>query len=460
MNRAAHNLLRIARRIEANHPVLAHDLDSSVKRLAYTNPSPWNLQTEVERSLEELKDLKKTLEDVNSKRDAEEAAAALAKGFENVDAFLDHVNESILKVGSTAGVGDWVKNLFKKKKDPEDEKSDAQYDFDVDAFVEGDIDWEDSSHYVGEEATQQSAFFRGVKRVLGDYKDLTEAVKRQGKSMLSKSTVDDILREVNGLLQTGKEILGRVVKPEPEKKKPQPPAPKQQEKRNVELPQGWKATFNTYADLIADETDDSKVVSYLKKLFKDIAPYLEDERVTISARIASYVAGHRFAGQGGRPDFLLELTPEQKFTSHPSDKIFVTFYNGWSWTHTNVDGEGTHDTTHKNLTPATLVKMIDEFIVPNEAAMEAREYFANLAKLGNVDSGIDVEDVGPSALPPPEEILTEMTPPSAPVTDPWGQGRTYSLLIKAAADHPHLRRAIVPIVVAGCTDMGIDLKRG
>lgn len=174
------------------------------------------------------------------------------------------------------------------------------------------------------------------------------------------------------------------------------------------------------------------------------------ERV-VADRIALMTSVKRMAGQEGRPDFLLDLKPDQKKLTHPSDKIFITYYNGWSWTHTNTDGRGTHDTTRSRITPSRMVDLIDRYIVPSEEASEAREYFSSLAESGMMEKGADVSP-GPSTLPSAEKILSEMSPLTshAPIMGDYNPVfstvRLCSILINVAHSHPELRSKIVPIV--------------
>jgi hypothetical protein len=99
-----------------------------------------------------------------------------------------------------------------------------------------------------------------------------------------------------------------------------------------------------------------------------------------------------------------------------------------------------------------MIEMIDEFIVPDAAAEEARAYFQNLVESGETEGGVDIPP-GPSALPPSEKILTEMSPSASPPTSFVGDAnptfyatRLCSILINVAHAYPEMRPRIVPIV--------------
>lgn len=186
-----------------------------------------------------------------------------------------------------------------------------------------------------------------------------------------------------------------------------------------------------------------------------IAAELEHEdpmaAYALSANLRKLVAGDA--------KYVVDLSSRSKKLSHPADRLEITkSAEGWNTTHTNVDGNGTRDTTGWRLQPADVLKIIENEVEPGPMTDEVKAVLEQEIEGGNV-SGIPRGDEmggGPTALPPasfaesggiidPDEgtwsAQRYMNPESI-----WDVAavRTIKCAIAAAKKNPSLRRRLAP----------------
>ncbi len=228
------------------------------------------------------KDLDKALNDIDTD-DAEE----FAKFFDDViDAEEEQLLTSLgrikaLKTASsvmTAGPLDFVKNIFKKKPAPEEtddsEGSDGvspSYTMDdstMDEFVDGKTDWEDASHYIKHEFNENTEFFSGVDGLL---KSLKEVRKKPSRSLVEsiKKTCEKMIRFGESIVKGARQHLMEPGTKNPDRK----PSSK------------LDGTVEHYADMLKESLgDEKKTLKFLKELFKEVGPLIEDERATLASK--------------------------------------------------------------------------------------------------------------------------------------------------------------------------------
>lgn len=105
----------------------------------------------------------------------------------------------------------------------------------------------------------------------------------------------------------------------------------------------------------------------------------------------------------GDASYMLELSQRSKLLSHPADRLEITkSADGWNTTHTNVDGNGTRETTGWRLQPADVLKVIENEVEPGPMTDEVKAALEQEIAGGDV-TGIPRGDEmggGPTALPP------------------------------------------------------------
>lgn len=208
MNEPAWKLIKIARGLASRDPLLAYELEASVRRLTVANPSAQTLEKEIESAVTVLKSMRQELELALAKLETDSDAEEFAKFFDDAaEAEVEELRRLLkgrVSAAHMAGPKDWLKKLFKRKESPaEDEESKSTYnmsDADMDAFVQGDGDWKDPGHYVGEEAKENNEFFSGVKNLLGQFDKM--------KKEPSKDGATDLMKAVDTLVKGGEKLLG------------------------------------------------------------------------------------------------------------------------------------------------------------------------------------------------------------------------------------------------------------
>lgn len=279
------SILRIASRIEASDPLLAHDLEMSAIALsAVMNPDRKNFDGRVDEVVSILKsireELKTALEDFDT---AEELSQWFNDGFDEEEE-LQKALKKPARAASVAGIWDTVKDKAKnffKKDEPESEQDSGMspsYRMDdktTDEFVEGKKDWADPSHYVEKDSKENDEFFDGANDLLERFDDV--------KNRPSRGYVEWILEEIERILKIGEKILGGGPKPKPEpKEKPQASKPP-----SSSAPHDLESTVDHYVDMLKQHSGDSKkTIQLLKELFGKVGPALEPERASISSRHA------------------------------------------------------------------------------------------------------------------------------------------------------------------------------
>lgn len=278
-------LLRVASRIEAIDPLLAHDLETSAIALsAVMNPDRKNFDGRVDEVVSILKsireELKTALEDFDT---AEEFSHWFNDGFDEEEELQKALGKPA-RAASVAGIWDTVKdkakNFFKKDEPESDQESgmSPSYRMDdktTDEFVEGKKDWTDPSHYIEKDSKENDEFFDGANDLLDRFEDVKERP--------SRGYVEWILEEIDRILKIGEKILGGGPKSKPESKaKPQTPKPP-----SSSVPHDLESTVDHYVDMLKQHSGDSKkTIQLLKELFGKVGPALEPEKATISSRHA------------------------------------------------------------------------------------------------------------------------------------------------------------------------------
>jgi hypothetical protein len=285
------NLLRIAARLEATDPLLAHELERSA--LAVINPGAKSFEKHLKEVVDVLKGLKEELEQADKQLDVDDAKE-FAKFFDDEAEAQAEELRQMLKVGSTllrladeqsAGIMDKVKGLFKKKdKKPETEEKPAGYQMserEQDEFVEGDRDWVEGSQKVEQESKENKEFFEDAKSV----QTLLDRVRDKP----SRSMVRTIIKDLGDLIARGEKLLKGDRKVEDSLSHKDvvvdddaKPAPKKKPTM-----QGLEGIVTQYTSLLNDiEGDDAKLVKTLKEFFNKVKPVLEEDRASLASKRA------------------------------------------------------------------------------------------------------------------------------------------------------------------------------
>lgn len=278
-------MVRIARKLSRTNPLLAYDLERYA--VAAINPEAKGFEQTLEGTVSVLKSLKEELEKALKELDTADAAE-FAKFFEDAtEAETVELHRMLKKVSSTAGVKDFFKGLFKRKKKPAEQEPawmEPSYIMDeptIDEFVEGKREWTDPGHYVEQEAAEHKEFFDGVNKVL---KDMDKVREKPSRVLVGK-----ILNEVSRLIRHGENLMKGIRKHllEPASKVEiveEGLGEKKPAKKKLS-PEKLESTVTYYADMLKDTLgDEKKTVSLLRELFKAVEPAIEEERASLASR--------------------------------------------------------------------------------------------------------------------------------------------------------------------------------
>jgi hypothetical protein len=162
----------------------------------------------------------------------------------------------------------------------------------------------------------------------------------------------------------------------------------------------------------------------------------------------------------GEVRFLLELTPMSKKLSHPNDQLEISkSADGWHTTHTNVDGNWTRETTGWRLTPADVLKVIKNEVVPGPATDEAVAVLEQDISSGNAVGIPRGDEMGGGSVSLPEASQAESGGIMDPDEGTWSAQRymnpesiwdvasvnTVKRAIAAAKFNPALRAKLAPM---------------
>jgi hypothetical protein len=294
MSLYARNILRIARGLSESDPLLAHELEESVRaimktsaaRTAVVNPGAKSFFSDVEKAVKQLEDIKSLLAETmrtygyTSRKELEEFASVFDDAAEAEIAALENsmahararITAAVRRASRQAGPMDWLKGLFKGKKKPDADELEHQPSYKVDdagidKWLEGDAEW-DSAHGVNEELKENKKFFSEVDSVLKLFNDV---VKKP-----TKVSINALVKTVDRVLSLGRKILN------PQEAKTPRLAPETAKTPHLEQ------TVQHYVDLLSKASGNvADTKKYLKELFHAVKADVQDERATLSSRRAS-----------------------------------------------------------------------------------------------------------------------------------------------------------------------------
>lgn len=277
MNRlAVRNLLRIATRVEVTDPALACELVRSAT--AVINPGAKRFEQHVEDTVKILEGLKAELEKADKQLDTDDAAE-FAKFFDDEAAAETEELRQMLKVSAllmrvaaedeVAGIGDWLKNKFKKKdKEPEASPSYMMDDESMDDFVDGKKDWADPGTHVEKETRENKEFFEDADSIV----KLLDKVRDKP----SRNMVRSILTDINELIAKGRQLMkgerkvDKALQVDTSESDVKPGKPEPRSK-----PLNLDSTINHYTDMLKESAgDEKKTLRYLKEFFETVKPSL------------------------------------------------------------------------------------------------------------------------------------------------------------------------------------------
>lgn len=438
MNIHLANLANIAREISKQDPLLGYDLNKHVFALSVINPGAKASGDEIENVVFALKEIQSALKEASKEHDDAAAAKVISEGLGKFELpRFEDVDEEWVK---TAGVKDWVKGLFKGKKKEEPEEPSGSYNINPDAFVEGESDWAEPSAYIEQETKERGDFFSKAKKFIGDYEKLSEAVKRQGKKMISRNTVEELLREISELIKWGHNLIGgqfehltqmKKVVEEEDKPKNQKKAPE-----TKKLPEGWRSTLDNYVSLIGDADEDKEALKYLKELFSKLGPALQPEAP------ASIASMRRKAADS----YVLSLSPLQRKLSKGGKFEISRDPKGWTVKFLNVDGHGTDNVGGKWLPPSEALEIVNKHAVLDDPiTQEVITMLQQEASGGNVGIPRSMPvDVSKYKFKKPTWEDLETQPYS--IWDPSLASIAVKRLINIAHANPDTRPILLPII--------------
>lgn len=291
MSRAVWRRVKLARQIGQYNPLLGYELER--KAVAVINPGARKWEQNLENSVTVLESLKEELEDALKMLDTEDAKE-FAKFFEDAaEAEEEELRQMLRKVSSTAGIKDFFKkfkDVFKPtQKKLEEQVEDMQsnapsYQMDestMDEFIEGHREWADPGHYIEQEAKENAGFFNGVEKILSE---MEEARKKPNKRL-----IQDILKKVEVLIRKGKNLSKGIREHLLE------PAPKveiteegvQPEKKGLgkkPSPEALSLLVSQYGESLSEAAgDETKTVKLLKELYKQVEPFLQENRAELAS---------------------------------------------------------------------------------------------------------------------------------------------------------------------------------
>ncbi len=302
-------ILRIASDIASTNPILAYELERSVKALsrsAVINPGVEKFEDKVQRMMETVKGLQKELKfSLTGFETAEEFSKFFSKAFDEEQELRDLLQDVKPRAAAqTAGIWDKVKDKAKKifkGDEPEEEEKGVtpSYHMDeshMDDFVSGKSEWADPEEYIQQEYHENKDFFGSAQNLL---KDMDEVRKKPSKNLVQK-----MIGEIESILRLGEHILrGGGKKSEP-KAAPKPSKKSEDSPKSKDLDM---STVDHYVDMLKEHSGDAKkTLKLLKELFEQVKPSIEPERATISSRQAFSVLV-RVAQE--RPDLRSVLLP-------------------------------------------------------------------------------------------------------------------------------------------------------
>jgi soluble cytochrome b562 len=324
-NVVAHSLLDVAASLSAAGPLSSLEAGRDV--LAVVNPGREKFHDHVEKTMSVVKSLKQELSQaLKDYETAEEFAKFFSDGFSEEDELRKLLKKGSSKAASAelAGLGDVVKNLFKKKEKPKPADADhAQEwgetdsgpsyrmdDSQMDDFVDGRRDWKDPGQYVEEEAKENKEFSSKADSILSEM----DAARKNP----SKGAVEKLLKAVDVVLRHGENILKGAykhlegpsapksdsdrsgdVKNSPSKRPPSPPRPKKTDA-------GLEAMIGDFANRLKENSgNESRLKSTLRELFQAVGPLLGDPKAASGAvQIATSLIRIAHANPASRPVLL------------------------------------------------------------------------------------------------------------------------------------------------------------
>jgi hypothetical protein len=308
------NLLRVASSLD--DPLLAYELERNVLSLAglrkvrraVTNPGVQTWEEHVEGMVAVLKSLEKEMEDAISEAEFTndlnevdrkiEEFSILFKQTAEEERLMEFLrNTSLLgkTASGTAGVKDFLKNIWRSVTDGGEEESEGgmspSYTLDedtMDAIVEGKANWMDSSQYIEREFKENKDFFSGAQEMLDQMGQVRKDLKT-GYS-LDVGFLKEILEKIRGLVKQGGDML-RGIRQHLKEPVPQvileddeDEAPKEAEAPSLG-PWGLEGTVEHYLDVLRDNLgDEDRLLKLLKELFRKVKPLVEGE-AAVAARV-------------------------------------------------------------------------------------------------------------------------------------------------------------------------------
>lgn len=278
MDQNSWKLIKIARAISKNDPLHGYDLEQSARRMiALINPGAKTFEQSVESLVTVLKSLKQELESASEKLSDDMDASEFAKFFDDAaDAESEELRRLLKSMRAAsihvAGPMDWIRNKFKKPEPEESTGLEPSYEMPDSAmndFVEGDRNWEEPSHYIEKETSENKEFFSDVESLLADI----DAVKKKP----SKELLDKSIHFIDHLITKGQELVKGVrdhLKEKPAKAEVSDNGmDSKSEPGPAKLPA--KLTLQHYVDMLNDALgDEGQTVKALKGLFKEVGPAL------------------------------------------------------------------------------------------------------------------------------------------------------------------------------------------
>jgi hypothetical protein len=320
MRTPVRNLLRIASDLEGSNPLIAYELEKAVLSLAglkkvrkaAMNPGVKTWEEHVDGMVAVLKSLDAELggalqkaESFRDLKDLDAISSEFARLFEEMTAeeeqlreFVDNSQKlgKVAASGNTAGVGDFLKGIWKGIKGDKGEPGDEEagmapsYTLDegtMDDFVEGKSEWMDASQYIEEEFAENKDFFGGASDVLAQM----DSIRKQAQdATLEIGTVQKLRSKVQQLIRHGQNMLKGI------KKHLLEPAPQVTIEDDDEAPvepdggggpSVWDldSTVEHYVDVLRENLgDEKKLTSLLKELFKKVEPAIAEQRGSLASR--------------------------------------------------------------------------------------------------------------------------------------------------------------------------------
>jgi hypothetical protein len=301
--------------LEDLDPLLAYELEQDVLSLAglrkvrkaVVNPGVQTWEEHVESMVSVLKSLEKEMEDAIREAETVKDLNALDRKVDEFSVLFQETaeeeklreyleNSSLLgkTASSTAGVKDFLQNIWKSIKKDDSETSESgmspSYTMDeetMDAIVEGKTNWMDASQYIEEEFKENKDFFAGAQGMLDQMNQVRKDLKTGYD--LDVGFLEQILESIRALIKKGGDMLRgvrqhlleptpQVILEEDEEQAPQEQAPSLG-------PRGLEGTVEHYIDVLRDNLDDEdRLLKLLKELFRTVKPLVEGEQASIAAR--------------------------------------------------------------------------------------------------------------------------------------------------------------------------------